>query len=173
MKILSVNLNLPLDIPLYSCLHFTVIPPSLFVLQLWKNSFLHTVSSVWHMISFPPPAQRLLWRHLTWMKCLIVSAASSHQNPFSLSCSELPQDSTFCRPASLQQLLNPSCAKCECHIPLVHNSSASTITGCSTHRERRKQTNIHSSRDVGDASVPWKAERAKESILKEINPDFH
>lgn len=117
MKTLSVNLNLPPDIPLYSCLHFIVIPPSLFVLQLWKNSFLHTVSSVWHMISFPPPAQRLLWRHLTRMKCLTVSAASSHQNPFSLSCSELPQDSTFCRPASLHQLLNPSCAKCEMSYP--------------------------------------------------------
>lgn len=121
MKIMFVNLSLPLEIPLYSCLHFTVIPPSLSVIQLWQNFsvpwklyifslFLHTVTSVWHMISLSP-AQRLLWRYLTQVKCFIVSVTSSYQNPFSVSCSELLQNSTFHHPALLQQLLNISCAK--------------------------------------------------------------
>ena len=54
--------------------------------------------------------------------------------------------------------------KCEYHIPLVHNSSASTITGNSTQQEKKK-TNIHSNRGAGDDSVPWITRE-----IKGVNP---
>lgn len=118
MKILFVSLNLPLDIPLYSCLHFTVTPPSLSVLQLWQNfstpSKLYIFSHFF--ILFPlcgirfldPPTQRLLWRHLTRVKRLIVSATSSHQSPSvapALSSVRTPLSVASCTAAVTESLL--------------------------------------------------------------------
>lgn len=83
---------------------------------------------------FSTPAQHLLSRNLTLVKCLIVSEMSNYQNSFELSCSELLQDSLssitqfYCSSYWISSALKYESHQKKSHSPIVHNSIPSTFT---------------------------------------------